>query len=117
MRVFVREPSLGAVTFGVAASYILLFGPRGLVTYGLFGQSPNILGLYGLWGVQTIAFFPYAYQLIADVLARSEPRLEQAAHNLGAGQWRVFWTITFPLARPGLLAATLLVAIYVLEDF
>jgi iron(III) transport system permease protein len=103
--------------FVVAFSYILLFGPRGLITYGLFGQSPNILGIYGLWGVQTIAFFPYAYQLIADVLSRSEPRLEQAAHNLGAGPWHVFWTITLPLSRPGLLAAVLLVAIYVLEDF
>jgi iron(III) transport system permease protein len=103
--------------FVVAFAYILLFGPRGLITFGLLGISPNVLGLYGLWGVQTIAFFPYAYQLIADVLSRSEARLEQAAHNLGAGQWRVFWTITLPLARPGLLAATLLVAIYVLEDF
>src|SRR5438094_556252 len=103
--------------FVVAASYILLFGPRGLVSYGLFGQSPNILGLYGLWGVQTIAFFPYAYQLIADVLTRSDPRLEQAARNLGATPWNVFRTVTLPLARPGLVSAVLLVAIYVVEDF
>ena len=103
--------------FVVAASYILLFGPRGLVSYGLLGQSPNILGLYGLWGVQTIAFFPYAYQLIADVLSQSDPRLEQAARNLGAGPWEVFRTVTLPLARPGLIAAILLVAIYVVEDF
>jgi iron(III) transport system permease protein len=103
--------------FVVAAAYILLFGPRGLVTFGLFGVSPNILGLSGLWGVQTIAFFPYAYLLIADVLARSDPRLEQAARNLGAGPWRVFWTVTLPLSRPGLVSAILLVAIYVLEDF
>jgi iron(III) transport system permease protein len=103
--------------FVVAFSYILLFGPRGLITYGVFGMSPNILGLSGLWGVQTIAFFPYAYQLIADVLSRSEPRLEQAAHNLGAGPWHVFRTVTLPLTRPGLLGAVLLVAIYVLEDF
>src|SRR6476646_8877879 len=97
--------------FVVAASYILLFGPRGLITYNIFGQSPNILGLYGLWGVQTIAFFPYAYQLIADVLTRSDPRLEQAARNLGAGPWQVFRTVTMPLSRPGLLAGVLLVAI------
>ncbi len=103
--------------FVVAASYILLFGPRGLITYHLFGQSPNILGLYGLWGVQTIAFFPYAYQLIADVLTRSDPRLEQAARNLGATPWSVFRTVTLPLARPGLVSAVLLVAIYVVEDF
>jgi iron(III) transport system permease protein len=103
--------------FVVAASYILLFGPRGLITFKLLGFSPNILGFYGLWGVQTIAFFPIAYQLIADVLSRSDPRLEQAARNLGAGPWQVFTTVTLPLARPGLVAATLLVAIYVLEDF
>jgi iron(III) transport system permease protein len=103
--------------FVVAASYILLFGPRGLITFKLFGVSPNILGFYGLWGVQTIAFFPIAYALIADVLARADPRLEQAARNLGAGPWRVFTTVTLPLARPGLLAAILLVAIYVVEDF
>jgi iron(III) transport system permease protein len=103
--------------FVVAASYILLFGPRGLVSYGVFGQSPNVLGLGGIWGVQTIAFFPFAYQLIADVLARSDPRLEQAARNLGAGPWRVFRTITLPLARPGLAAAILTTAIYILEDF
>ncbi|MFN8526267.1 MAG: iron ABC transporter permease [Chloroflexota bacterium] len=103
--------------FVVAASYILLFGPRGLITYYVFGASPNILGLYGLWGVQTIAFFPYAYQLIADVLARSDPRLEQAARNLGANPWHVFRTVTLPLSRPGLVAAVLLVAIYIVEDF
>src|SRR5207248_1552725 len=103
--------------FVVAASYILLFGPRGLITYNVFGQSPNVLGLYGLWGVQTIAFFPYAYQLIADVLSRSDPRLEQAARNLGATPWSVFRTVTLPLARPGLVSAILLVGIYVVEDF
>lgn len=103
--------------FVVAASYILLFGPRGLITFYVFGKSPNILGFYGLWGVQTIAFFPIAYQLIADVLARSDPRLEQAARNLGANPWKVFLTVTLPLSRPGLVAAILLVAIYVVEDF
>src|SRR5205823_2032245 len=103
--------------FVVAASYILLFGPRGIITYNVFGQSPNILGLYGLWGVQTIAFFPYAYQLIADVLSRSDARLEQAARNLGASTWSVFRTVTLPLSRPGLVSAVLLVAIYVVEDF
>jgi iron(III) transport system permease protein len=103
--------------FVVAASYILLFGPRGIITYYVFGQSPNVLGQGGLWGVQTIAFFPFAYQLIADVLARSDARMEQAAHNLGAGPWNVFRTITVPMARPGLAAAILTTAIYILEDF
>src|SRR5512132_4470841 len=103
--------------FVVAAAYVILFGPRGLISYGVFGQTLNIFGLGGIWGVQTIAFFPFAYQLIADVLSRSDARLEQAARNLGAGPWQVFRSVTLPLSRPGLGAAILTTAIYVLEDF
>src|SRR5919204_1522793 len=103
--------------FVVAAAYTLLFGARGVISYGVFGQSPSIYGLNGVWGVQTIAFFPFAYQLVADALSRSDPRMEQAARNLGAGSWRVFWTVTLPLSRPGLGAAILTTAIYILEDF
>lgn len=103
--------------FVVAAAYILLFGPRGIVSYYVFGQSPNVLGIYGVWGVQTIAFFPFAYQLIADVLSRSDARMEQAARNLGAGSWRTFRTVTLPMTRPGLGAAILTTSIYILEDF
>src|SRR2546430_14368032 len=103
--------------FVVSAAYVILFGPRGVITYGVFGQTISVFGLGGIWGVQTIAFFPFAYQLIADVLSRSDARLEQAARNLGAGPWHVFRTVTLPLSRPGLGAAILTTAIYVLEDF
>src|SRR2546427_7147569 len=103
--------------FVVAAAYTLLFGARGVISYGVFGQSPNIYGLNGVWGVQTIAFFPFAYQLIADALSRSDPRMEQAARNLGAGSWRGFLSGDPPLSRPGLGAAILTTAIYILEDF
>lgn len=103
--------------FVVAAVYLILFGPRGLISYGIFGLSTSIFGLGGIWGVQTIAFFPFAYQLIADVLSRSDPRMEQAARNLGANAWQVFRGVTLPLSRPGLGAAVLTTAIYVLEDF
>ena len=36
------------------------------------------------------------------------PALEQVARTLGAGEWRVFFTITMPLARRGLIAGTML---------
>src|SRR5207244_12456762 len=43
--------------FVVAASYILLFGPRGVISYRLLGQSPNVLWLGGLWGVRHMVCF------------------------------------------------------------
>lgn len=45
------------------------------------------------------------------------PRLEQVARTLGAGRWRVFLTITLPLARRGLIAGALLAFARALGEF
>jgi len=37
-----------------------------------------------------------------------DQRLESAARTLGARPWHVFWTVTVPLAMPGLLAGMVL---------
>ncbi|HSA00931.1 MAG TPA: molybdate ABC transporter permease subunit [Candidatus Paceibacterota bacterium] len=45
------------------------------------------------------------------------PRFEQLARTLGAGEWRVFFTITLPLARRGVLAGMLLAFARALGEF
>jgi iron(III) transport system permease protein len=107
----VSPPFVGGLAF------ILLFGRRGLVTYSLLGLRSDIYGWHGLWLVQTLAFFPIAYLVLAGVLRRLNPTLEHAAQDLGARGGRVFRTVTWPLARPGLVGAALLVGIYALSDF
>lgn len=102
--------------FVVALAWILLFGGRGLITQ-LLGIRGSIFGWHGLWVVQSIAFFPYAYLIIDAVLKGVDPALEYAAKNAGATGFHVFRTVTFPLALPGLLNAAILIAIYVLADF
>ena len=37
-----------------------------------------------------------------------DPQLEDAARTLGAGPWKVFWQITLPLARRGVLGGVVL---------
>jgi iron(III) transport system permease protein len=108
---------LFAPPFMVAFAYILMFGRQGLITRSLLGLDVNIFGWQGLWLVQTVAFFPYAVLIIGQVLEAINPTLEHAARDLGAGDGTVFRTITLPLARPGIAAAMLLVAITVLADF
>jgi len=103
--------------FVVALAWILLFGRRGLITYELFQTHWSIFGWKGLWLVQSIAFFPYAYLIIDGVLKEIDPSLEYAAKNAGANGFYVFRTITLPLALPGILNAAILVGIYVLADF
>jgi iron(III) transport system permease protein len=98
-------------------SFILLFGRRGLVTYSLLGLSGDIYGWHGLWMVQTLAFFPIAYLSLAGVLRGINPTLEYAAQDLGVHGFRLFRTVTLPLAAPGLASAALLVGIYALSDF
>jgi iron(III) transport system permease protein len=107
----VSPPFVGGLAF------ILLFGRRGLVTHALLGLSGDIYGWHGVWMVQTLAFFPIAYLTLAGVLRRINPSLEHAAQDLGARGFRLFRTVTLPLALPGLAGAALLVAIYALSDF
>lgn len=108
---------LFAPPFMIAFAYILLFGRQGLITHTLLGLNLSIFGWTGLWLVQTVAFFPYASLIIAQVLERINPTLEYAARDLGASEGTLFRTVTIPLARPGIAAAMLLVAISVLADF
>ena len=44
-------------------------------------------------------------------------RLGNIACNMGAGRWKTFWTVTFPLSLPGIISGALLVFIQSLEDF
>ena len=107
----VSPPFVGGLAF------ILLFGRRGVITYSILGLRGDIYGWHGLWMVQTFAFFPIAYLTLAGVLRRINPTLEYAAQDLGAHGFRVFRTVTLPLATPGLTSAALLVGIYALSDF
>ena len=52
--------------------------------------------------------FPLVVRAIRLSMEAVDPRLEAAGRTLGAGPWRVFFTVTLPLAWPGLLTGALL---------
>jgi iron(III) transport system permease protein len=103
--------------FMVAFAYLMMFGRSGLITHGIFGVRTNILGWHGLWLSETISFFPVAALAIESVLRSISPSLEYAGRNLGATGFKLFRTVTLPLATPGVAGAALLVSILVLADF
>ncbi|WP_425414743.1 molybdate ABC transporter permease subunit [Pseudoxanthomonas dokdonensis] len=61
--------------------------------------------------------FPLMVRAIRLSLEATDRRLEQAASTLGAGPWRVFFTITLPLAWPGVVAGTVLAFAKALGEF
>lgn len=103
--------------FIVSLSYIFLFGAQGLISRRLLGLHMSIYGWKGLWLVQTVTFFPYAYAVIENVMTRVSGSLEYAARNLGAGRRRVFLDVFWPLCRPGVAGGAMMAAINVLADF
>jgi molybdate transport system permease protein len=51
---------------------------------------------------------PLFVRTVRAAIEDVSPAVEQVARTLGAGEWRIFFTITLPLARRGLLAGTML---------
>lgn len=65
----------------------------------------------------TVVSFPLMYQSASAAFQTYDSSIENAAYTLGASKWRVFWTISFPLAWPGLLAGLVLTFARALGEF
>lgn len=98
---------------------ILLLGNNGVITKQVMRGLVDfkIYGFRGLVLVETLAYFPTAYLVLSGVLQAIDPAIEDAAFDLGASWWRVFRTVTLPLAIPGIASALLLIFIESLADF
>jgi ABC-type spermidine/putrescine transport system permease subunit I len=92
-------------------------GPVSLALVGLGLSGEPVLLYRNLAGVvvgETYLLLPYAVLLILIGLGRVDPALVAAARGLGAGPWRAFWRVTWPLALPGLFAAGQLTLLWAL---
>lgn len=104
------------VVAGVAL--LLAFGRRGLL-----GQKLDVIGLQipftslAVVMAQLFIASPFFVKAARAGFAGVDARLEGAARTLGATRWRVFWTITVPLARPALLSGLVLAWARALSEF
>ncbi|MGY3237898.1 putrescine transport system permease protein [Bradyrhizobium sp. USDA 4472] len=63
------------------------------------------------------SYLPFMILPLYATLSKMEPVLEEAAGDLGAPPWQVFWLVTFPLSLPGVGAGVLLCFIPVVGEF
>jgi molybdate transport system permease protein len=86
-----------------------------LILFGYYlGDAMEAKGAFlphtrpGIVVAQFFATMTYSVRSVKAALDSISPRLPAVARTLGSNQWRVFWRITLPLARNGLLAGAVL---------
>lgn len=104
----------------VVVGYLLLVG---FGAQGMFGKPLSALGIdfafrwTGAALASAIMGFPLMVRAVRLSVEAVDRRLEQAAATLGANPWRVFATITLPLAWPGIVAGAVLAFAKALGEF
>ncbi|MFC4116861.1 ABC transporter permease [Nonomuraea zeae] len=97
---------------GLALSPLMV--PEIIIALGLlyyFHGVGLINSLPGLWLAHSLVALPFVVRAVTVSAAQLDPALERAATSLGAGRARVFFTVTLPLLRPGILAGAILAAV------
>ncbi|MFA5989552.1 MAG: molybdate ABC transporter permease subunit [Sphingomonas sp.] len=88
-----------------------------LLVFGAQGPLGRLLGQMGIELVFTsggaslaagVMAFPLMLRAVRQAIEAVDPRLEAMAASLGAGFWDRTFTITLPLALPGLVAAAII---------
>ena len=98
-----------------AISLIYLFGNQGFLKEWMFGVS--VYGPFGIVVSQVFYCFPHALMILIAALSMADSRLYEAADALGASKTRVFFTVTLPGAKYGVISAGVVVFTLVITDF
>ncbi|PIE45154.1 MAG: iron ABC transporter permease [Gammaproteobacteria bacterium] len=67
--------------------------------------------------VLSLVFSPYVYWICSLNFSNQCQSLVHSSRLLGAGEWRTFFRVVLPLARPAIAVACSLVAMEILADF
>ncbi len=98
-----------------AISLIYLFGNQGFLKEWMFGVE--IYGPVGIVISQVFYCFPHALMILLAALSMADSRLYEAADALGASKMRMFFTVTLPGAKYGVISAGFVVFTLVMTDF
>ena len=90
--------------------------PIGKLWEGIFG-SPLVFTWKAAVVAAVLHSFPLLVKSARAALESVDRSYERAARNLGASEWRLFWSVTLPLARRSIYAATALAFARSLGDF
>lgn len=94
----------------IGFALIYLFGVNGPL--GMLLEEWFDFRIVFTWMGAVVASFivslPLMYQSTLAAFEKVDPRWENVARTMGVSEWRIFRTITFPLAWPGIFAGLIL---------
>lgn len=89
----------------------------GVSLLSLFSAAGMGISLFGLCVGMLVFALPFAIRALSANLLGLDPRIEEAARNLGAGPVRTFFVIVLPQLKSGILAASVFVFVEALDNF
>lgn len=98
---------------------LILLGKRGIIGSTLirvFGFK-IIFTWYAAVIAASIVSLPLMYQNVKSAFISVDPAYEKAARTLGSSESRIFWTVTFPLAWPGIISGIVLAFCRAIGEF
>lgn len=98
---------------------IIIFGKNSPIGRGVemvFGH-PIMFTWWAAVIASIIVSFPLMYQSAKAGFSRGHVAIEEAARDLGANNWNVFWHVTLPMAFPSLLGGAILSFVRALGEF
>ncbi len=107
------EIVLGASLLTLFVSTATLEPLKSIIPAGIFFP----LGLPTIIIAHVMFNISYVVVTVKARLQGFDRHLEEAAMDLGANEWATFWKVTFPLIRPGIVAAALLAFSLSIDDF
>lgn len=87
--------------FVSALAFIMLFGRRGLITYGLLHISANPYGWQGIVILQVIGNLSFTALFLLTFFDGIDGRLIMASRDLGADSFHTLRLVILPAVRPG----------------
>ncbi len=102
----------------VGLALVLCYGNTGWFGKTLSGWGIQVIfSVPGIVMASAFVALPYVLRQVLPVLHEVGTDKEQAAATLGAGPWRIFWRVTLPQIRAGLIYGVTLTTARVLGEF
>lgn len=97
-------------TYIMAYTYAGIFDYGGIIRFDIMNRS-------GLAFILSISLFPYVYVSSRSFFLNQAGNILEASRMLGVGEFKSFFRLILPLARPAIIAGLILVLMEVLNDY